>query len=120
MSIRCCLKRSSGKVNVDGVKDEKGQQPLEPNHTHFLLLDDGTYYQYETGDYRTRLVKQLSLYHTDDGTSTNVDAHDYFYHGNLLSLVPIVTIVVDGGPDTLLAIYNDLKNDIPVVLIDVR
>jgi hypothetical protein len=30
-----------------------------------------------------------------------------------------VTIVVEGGPDTLLAIYNDLRKDIPVVLIDV-
>jgi hypothetical protein len=31
-----------------------------------------------------------------------------------------VTIVVEGGPDTLLAIYNDLCTGIPVVLIDVK
>ncbi len=37
-----------------------------------------------------------------------------------LFLVPTVTIVVEGGPDTLSAIYNDLRTDIPVVLIDVR
>ncbi len=30
-----------------------------------------------------------------------------------------MTIVVEGGPDTLLTIYNDLRKDIPVVLIDV-
>ena len=34
-------------------------------------------------------------------------------------LVPIVTLVVEGGPDTLSAICNDLRNDIPVVLVDV-
>ncbi|CAF4296998.1 unnamed protein product, partial [Rotaria sordida] len=31
---------------------------------------------------------------------------------------PIVTIVVEGGPDTLLTIYRDLSNSIPVVLVD--
>jgi hypothetical protein len=34
--------------------------------------------------------------------------------------VPIVTIVVEGGPDTLFTIYRDLRSSIPVVLIDVR
>lgn len=82
------------------AKTEKGQQALEPNHTHFLLLDDGTYFGYDIGDYRTRLVKQISSH--DDRA------------------VPTVTIVVEGGPDTLTAIYNDLKNEIPIVLIAVR
>ena len=43
-------------------------------------------------------------------------------HPSLISLlfsVAMVTIVVEGGPDTLVAIYNDLRNDIPVVVIDV-
>ena len=35
-------------------------------------------------------------------------------------LVPIVTIAVEGGPDTLSAIYNDLCVRTPIVLIDVR
>ena len=33
--------------------------------------------------------------------------------------VPIVTVVVEGGPDTLATIYKDLSNDIPIVLVDV-
>lgn len=32
-------------------------------------------------------------------------------------LVPIVTIVVEGGPDTLATIYRDLRTGIPIVLI---
>jgi hypothetical protein len=31
-----------------------------------------------------------------------------------------VTIVVEGGPDTLLTIYKDLRSHIPIVLIAVR
>lgn len=34
--------------------------------------------------------------------------------------VPIVTIVVEGGSDTILTVYKDLRNNIPVVLIDVK
>jgi hypothetical protein len=30
------------------------------NHTHFILLDDGTLRHYEIGDYRTRLVKTIA------------------------------------------------------------
>lgn len=49
-------------------KGEKGQQDLEPNHTHFLLLDDGTYYGYEIGDYRTRFVSEIAKYKDANGT----------------------------------------------------
>ncbi len=30
------------------------------NHTHFILLDDGTLRYYEVGDYRTRLAKTIA------------------------------------------------------------
>ncbi|CAF1350811.1 unnamed protein product [Didymodactylos carnosus] len=97
-----------GKYNVDkkvqksvlptSNQKRKGEQELEHNHTHFLLLDDGMLLGYDTGDYRTRLVKAISHYKQSD--------------------VPIVIIVVEGGPDTLNTIYNDLRCEIPVVLID--
>jgi hypothetical protein len=46
---------------------KKSEQDLEPNHTHFLLLDDGTYYGYDVGDYRTRFVLEASHYQKQDG-----------------------------------------------------
>ncbi len=52
-------------------KKEKGQQDLEPNHTHFLLLDDGTYYNYDLKDYRTRLVTEISRYRNANGRKKN-------------------------------------------------
>jgi len=30
------------------------------NHTHFILLDDGTLRYYEIGDYRTRLAQTIA------------------------------------------------------------
>lgn len=52
------------------MKIERGQQDLDPNHTHFLLLDDGTYYKYDIKDYRSRLVIAASA--KKDGCSFGI------------------------------------------------
>ncbi|CAF4113570.1 unnamed protein product, partial [Rotaria sp. Silwood2] len=124
-------------TTVDTSKRTKGEQDLEPNHTHFLLLDDGIYYGYDIGDYRTKFVLESSHYKKSDngenGTFTVAtrtlasNSCDQCSKCSICSqtirlkdrsLVPIVTIVVEGGPDTLLTIYEDISNNIPVVLID--
>ncbi|CAF0766794.1 unnamed protein product [Rotaria sp. Silwood1] len=88
---------SNQNTTINTSKRRKGEQELEPNHTHFLLLDDGTYYGYDIGDYRTKFVLEASRYKED---------------------APVVTIVVEGGPDTLSTIYKDLSYRIPVVLVN--
>ncbi len=45
-------------VNVN--QTHSGEQSLEMNHTHYILLDDGTLRYYNVGDYRTRLVKTIA------------------------------------------------------------
>jgi hypothetical protein len=109
-------------VNLDASmnlsKPEGSQQELEPNHTHFLLLDDGTYYKYDVGDYRTRFVIEASHYKDKDGIF--ICFFKFLIIDSFCISVPIVTIVVEGGPDTLFTIYRDLRSSIPVVLIDVR
>lgn len=54
------------------IKPMKGEQDLEPNHTHFLLLDDGTYYGYDIGDYRTQFVIEAARYKKGDGILINL------------------------------------------------
>ncbi|UJR35044.1 hypothetical protein I4U23_027820 [Adineta vaga] len=93
-------------VNPSKTTEKKSQQELEPNHTHFILLDDGTYYNYDTGDYRSRLVLEIANYKYNDDTTSKQQN------------VPVVTIVVEGGPDTLFTICKDLRQNIPIVLID--
>lgn len=42
---------------------------VDPNHSHFLMVDDGSYYVDQTKDYRTRLVTHMGrLQHNDDVT----------------------------------------------------
>ncbi|CAF3378524.1 unnamed protein product, partial [Rotaria sp. Silwood2] len=82
-------------------KRESGQRDLEMNHSHYLMLDDGRLRYYDTGDYRTRLcVHMAKLQHETDFP------------------VPVVTIVVEGGHDTITNIYYDLRANIPVIIID--
>lgn len=45
--------------SFDGQQNLKGELGLELNHTHFLMLDDGTIRYFETKDYRTRLCAHL-------------------------------------------------------------
>lgn len=59
-------------ATMERGKRPKGQQELEPNHTHFLLLDDGTYYNYDIGYYRTRFVIQASRYENKDSNYTDL------------------------------------------------
>ncbi|CAF4840745.1 unnamed protein product [Rotaria socialis] len=82
-------------------KRESGERDLEMNHSHYLMLDDGRLRYYDIGDYRTRLCAHLGKLE-----------HDYDFP------VPVITIVVEGGRDTITNIYNDLRANIPVVIID--
>ena len=65
------LKKSMAKANAmnydeETKKREKGERDLEMNHSHYLMLDDGTIRYYEIGDFRTRLCKQLAKLEVDD------------------------------------------------------
>ncbi|CAF2070799.1 unnamed protein product [Rotaria magnacalcarata] len=80
---------------------EHGEWDLEKHHSHYLMLDDGTRHNYDTHDYRTRLIAHMARLNNDD---------DVF--------VPVVTIVVEGGIETIKNIGSVLKSKIPVVIID--
>ncbi len=43
-----------------------GQRDLEMNHSHYLMLDDGTLRFYDIEDFRTRLCVQLAKLQQED------------------------------------------------------
>ncbi|CAF1449983.1 unnamed protein product [Adineta steineri] len=93
----------SDKMRDGGIekKRESGEHDLEMNHSHYLMLDDGSFRFYSTEDYRTQLCVHLAkLHHETDFP------------------LPVVTIVVEGGRDTIRNIYYDLRDNIPVIIID--
>ncbi|CAF2048039.1 unnamed protein product [Rotaria magnacalcarata] len=82
----------------------RGECHLEMNHTHYLMLDDGRYRYFNSKDFRTKLCSYIAKKPIQKKQSK--------------AQTPAVTIVVEGGLDTIANIYYDLKNNIPVVIIN--
>uniref|UniRef100_A0A8D0CLW4 Transient receptor potential cation channel, subfamily M, member 2 n=1 Tax=Sander lucioperca TaxID=283035 RepID=A0A8D0CLW4_SANLU len=78
---------------------------LDNNHTHFLLVDDGTQGQYGVEiELRSHLEKCISGKHLG-----NEESH---------VTIPVVCVVLDGGPGTLNTIYNAMLNGTPCVILE--
>ncbi|UJR20641.1 hypothetical protein I4U23_023766 [Adineta vaga] len=102
-TTRLELKRASEKypssLHVRQIPDavKENNETIEKNHTHCLLFDNGNLYDYLGDDQRNDLV---------DVACKDKDQTCY-----------AVTIIVEGGKNTIGVIANDLKNNRPVVLI---
>uniref|UniRef100_A0A8C0AMW0 Transient receptor potential cation channel subfamily M member 2 n=1 Tax=Buteo japonicus TaxID=224669 RepID=A0A8C0AMW0_9AVES len=92
------------------ILDEENQGSLsclDSNHSHFILVDDGTHGRYGVEiPLRTRLEKFIS-------EQTKVKG------GNGVAIkIPIVCVVLEGGPGTLDTIYNAITNGTPCVIVE--
>nr|XP_040058326.1 transient receptor potential cation channel subfamily M member 2 isoform X2 [Gasterosteus aculeatus aculeatus] len=78
---------------------------LDNNHTHFLMVDDGT-----QGNYGVEIELRSSLEKCISGKLL----------GNRESgvTIPVVCVVLDGGPGTLNTIYNAMLNGTPCVILE--
>ncbi|KAM4796298.1 transient receptor potential cation channel subfamily M member 2-like [Rhinophrynus dorsalis] len=78
---------------------------LDNNHTHFILVDDGTHRRYGVEiPLRTKLEKFISEQTMEKG-------------GTAIK-IPIVCVVLEGGPGTLDTIYNSMCNNTPCVIVE--
>ncbi|UJR18510.1 hypothetical protein I4U23_005417 [Adineta vaga] len=71
---------------------------LEPNLTEYIFFDDGTHGSVDTGDFASKLARHLS--------------------GGAHRKIPLVTILTGADLQSLEPIYTDLKQMIPVLIID--
>uniref|UniRef100_A0A674IWQ8 Transient receptor potential cation channel subfamily M member 2 n=1 Tax=Terrapene triunguis TaxID=2587831 RepID=A0A674IWQ8_9SAUR len=97
-----------GGFPAEYVLDEESQgnlSCLDSNHSHFILVDDGTHGRYGVEiSLRTRLEKFIS-------EQTKVK-------GGVAIKIPIVCVVLEGGPGTLDTIYNAITNGTPCVIVE--
>ncbi|XP_053561671.1 transient receptor potential cation channel subfamily M member 2 [Bombina bombina] len=78
---------------------------LDNNHTHFILVDDGTHGKYGVEiPLRTKLEKFIS--------------EQTMVRGGSAIKIPIVCVVLEGGPGTLDTIYNSMCNNTPCVIVE--
>ncbi|XP_056145143.1 transient receptor potential cation channel subfamily M member 2 [Lampris incognitus] len=78
---------------------------LDNNHSHFLLVDDGTHGSYgveiELRSRLERLISKQPLGSRENGVR-----------------IPVVCVVLDGGPGTLNTIFNAMLNGTPCVILE--
>lgn len=82
----------------DCVNEDSKAVSLNPNHTHFLLVDDGSTNEFgKEINFRAELEKVIQ---------------DIYK-------IPMILLVVEGGEGTLRSVYESLLIHIPVILIAV-
>ncbi|XP_041118797.1 transient receptor potential cation channel subfamily M member 2 [Polyodon spathula] len=105
---RKCLVSSEGKFPAEYTLDEESQgrlSCLDTNHSHFILVDNGTHGTYGVEiALRGKLEKficEQTLGSTDNGIK-----------------IPVVCVVLEGGPGTLDTIYSAMMNGTPCVVME--
>ncbi|XP_032986871.1 transient receptor potential cation channel subfamily M member 2 isoform X2 [Rhinolophus ferrumequinum] len=102
------LVHPTGGFPAEYIMDEEGQGHLtclDSNHSHFILVDDGTHGRYGVEiPLRTRLEKFISE-QTKEG-------------GGMAIKIPIVCVVLEGGPGTLHTVYNAISHGTPCVVVE--
>jgi len=105
---------------------------LDPNHNNFILVDDGSVNQFgKEIKFRANLEAELrkgrshayykTKFHESGGalsrtSSTKTDASHATDEGNE-EHVPMVLIVVQGGPNTLETVVESLQKKVPVLIL---
>ncbi|CAF3925895.1 unnamed protein product, partial [Rotaria sordida] len=78
--------------------DLPGRYALEPNHTHYIFFDDGTYNSTDNGEFASKLARRTSY--------------------GARRRIPLVTILVGGKLYALRSIWADLIHQVSVVIVD--
>ncbi|MGH0117658.1 UNVERIFIED_CONTAM: hypothetical protein FKN15_041850 [Acipenser sinensis] len=100
--------RINGKFPAEYTLDEESQgrlSCLDTSHSHFILVDNGTHGKYSVEialrGKLEKLIYEQTLGSTDNGIK-----------------IPVVCVVLEGGPGTLNTIYSAMMNGTPCVVME--
>ena len=111
----------------------RGCSPLDPNHSHFILVDNGTQHKFGTEiEFRAKFeqaacrLKSTTGIFTQDGPflpCTSIIALCLFYYRFCLvssdTIIPSVCVVLEGGPGTLKTVKSAIDSGTPAVIVEV-
>ncbi|XP_052804145.1 transient receptor potential cation channel subfamily M member-like 2 isoform X2 [Mya arenaria] len=86
-------------------KEQRNKESfLDPNHSHFILVDNATQHKFAVEiPFRAKLEKEIAQIKTETGE-------------NAVS-VPIILLVLEGGPGTLETVHQAILNNTPTVVV---
>ncbi|XP_053568855.1 transient receptor potential cation channel subfamily M member 2 [Bombina bombina] len=105
---RDSLLSATGSFPAEYQLDEENQENLtclDNNHSHFILVDDGT-----NGKYGVEILLRAKL--------EKFISEQTKEKGGVAIKIPIVCVVLEGGPGTLDTIYNAISNNTPCVIVE--
>ncbi|KAL8563213.1 hypothetical protein ACOMHN_053960 [Nucella lapillus] len=86
-------------------KQAHKQSFLDPNHSHFILVDNGTQRKFATEiEFRANLEKEISKMTANVGGGDAVP-------------VPVCLLVLEGGPGTLETVMKSIEKKTPAIVI---
>ncbi|XP_070579279.1 transient receptor potential cation channel subfamily M member-like 2 [Ptychodera flava] len=98
---------------AEGLRSVKNSAALDCNHTHFILVDNGTIGKYGADiELRSALEKYIAdeKFIAEKRVSDSLEAH--------CERVPMVLVVVEGGPNTLKTVYETTEKKMPAVIVE--
>lgn len=91
---------------------------LDPNHTHFILVDNGSENKFGVEiKFRAKLENELRRGRSYDRKRNNLKESVRSSGKYGKELIPMILIVVNGGPNTLLTVIESLKEEVPVLIL---
>ncbi|CAF4265968.1 unnamed protein product, partial [Rotaria sordida] len=97
--------------------DENDETPLEPNHTHFTFIDDGTKHQYG-GENEFRAQFERAISGESFSLQSTINNNQMKDKSRQSDSIPVVIVVIDGELETIKKVHESvIKNKIPVVLL---
>ncbi|XP_064594682.1 transient receptor potential cation channel subfamily M member-like 2 isoform X2 [Liolophura sinensis] len=110
-----CIQRKETLINENGMwpahyrLDDtrvKKETALDSNHSHFILVDNGTQHHFGVEiPFRAELETAISTMKTASGTVDDGIK------------VPLVLLVLEGGPGTLETVYSSIRKGTPAVIV---
>ncbi|CAF1648386.1 unnamed protein product [Rotaria sp. Silwood1] len=105
--------------------DEKDETPLEPNHTHFIFIDDETKHKHGSAiKFRAQFERAILGEHFSLQTLTNNNQKKYksiksYTQSKQSDSMPVIVVVIEGCSDVIKKVYQSVVKDrIPVVLVE--
>jgi transient receptor potential cation channel subfamily M protein 2 len=95
-------------LNERDKADKK--QPLDPNHTHFILVD--TAQVKYGGEIKFRGELESAIANKNQKNTTSIE--------HATERIPIVVLVLEGGVGTIQTVLESVKNGTPCVFIEVN
>ncbi|XP_063423231.1 transient receptor potential cation channel subfamily M member-like 2 isoform X2 [Mytilus trossulus] len=91
------------RIGTEKIKVRK-EAYLDPNHTHFILVDNGTEHSFAVEiPFRAKLENAVANMKTDTGKDA--------------VKVPVCCLVAEGGPGTLETVHQSVLNNIPIIIV---